>query len=72
MKTAAALDHIERFGGSFANRNPHWWIGKDGDGFWCDYSYCNDPDCSCYQHDPQQSREELLKQFPDDEWDKST
>jgi len=69
MNTIDALDRIECDGVSFANTNPHWWIGKDETGFWCDYSYCNDPDCDCYQHETALTKSELLDRFQNDEWE---
>lgn len=70
MTTAAALNELEAGTESaFENANPHWSIGRDGDGtFWCDYTYCGDPDCDCYQRDEGQTREELLERFENDMW----
>ena len=62
-------EHPER---TFANVNPHWWIGKNDKGIWVDYSYGNDDDCDCYQRDYYQTKDEILRNFTTDEWERST
>jgi hypothetical protein len=68
MTTIEALEVLdERPYETLENDNPHWAISRYESGYRVDYWYCDDPDCDCQQTDIE-TRESVLKRFPDDSW----
>jgi hypothetical protein len=72
--TSKAIDFLETWDAAaetaqFACLNPHWWMGKDRDGYWWSYSDSDDdPDYNDYER--ANSADDLRERFGDidDEW----
>jgi hypothetical protein len=76
LLTSQAIDFLEKWDAShtdaqFACLNPHWWMGKDSDGYWWAYSDADDfddPDYNDYER--VDNSRDLRERFADieDEW----